>query len=288
MKKMTLLCVALLLLNVFIALMPISNAVNLTGNCYALWHMNESSGNNVVDSSGNKRTSQSPIFFNETPANGTTGVNLSLYWNITIEDPDADTFSWWINCSNGNTSHAVGATNGTKSLHITGLANETVYRVWVNATDGSTWTRAWYVFQTLMPNRPPIIFNEFPINDSFANPLQLIWNCTIQDPDGDDFDWWINCSSGDKNHQDDVNGSKFVLIFFVNYTTTYRIWVNATDGLHWTNRTYYVHTTGIPTIATYYPIQIGISINVLLVVLMVVAFVSPLFLLFARRRKRSS
>jgi hypothetical protein len=111
----------------------------------------------------------------------------------------------------------------------------------------------------------------------------LIWNITIQDPDGDDFDWWINCSSGDKNWKDDTNGSKFVLIFTVNYSTTYIVWVNATDGYNWTRHVYIVMTAGIPTVTTFIPIVQPLTI------FLVIPLTTALFmggLLGVRRRRR--
>ena len=88
-----------------------------------------------------------PVFSSPSPANGSTGNLLSLSWSIPINDPEGDQFSWTIQCSNGQTNSGTGATNGTKSLALTGLTYSTTYKVWVNATDptgSGLYTRKWY------------------------------------------------------------------------------------------------------------------------------------------------
>ena len=42
-----------------------------------------------------------PVFGTPSPANGSTGNLLSLTWSIPINDPEGNTFSWTIQCSNG-------------------------------------------------------------------------------------------------------------------------------------------------------------------------------------------
>jgi hypothetical protein len=103
-----------------------------------------------------------PVFGTPTPANGSTNQPLNLNWSIPISDSEGDQFSWTIQCSNGQTNSGSGASNGTKSLSLTGLAYSTAYKVWVNATDptgSNMYTRNWYSFttqqqQNLPPNKP--------------------------------------------------------------------------------------------------------------------------------------
>jgi len=94
---------------------------------------------------------QPPIFGTPTPANGSTGNPLGFTWNIPINDPEGNSFSWSIQCSNGQTNSAAGAANGTKSLTLTGLTYLTPYKIWVNATDptgSNLYIRRWYTFTT--------------------------------------------------------------------------------------------------------------------------------------------
>jgi len=99
-----------------------------------------------------------PVFGTPSPVNGSTNQPVSFTWSIPINDPEGNTFSWTIQCSNGQVNTGTGATNGTKSIILTGLAYSTTYKVWVNATDptgSNTYTRKWYIFTTLLTNLPP-------------------------------------------------------------------------------------------------------------------------------------
>ncbi|HVQ00874.1 MAG TPA: aryl-sulfate sulfotransferase, partial [Candidatus Thermoplasmatota archaeon] len=100
---------------------------------------------------------QPPVFGTPTPANGSTNKPLSLTWSIPINDPNDDQFSWTIQCSDGQTSSGTNATNGNKTLTLSGLSYATTYKVWVNATDpdgSGLYTRRWYTFTT-KANQPP-------------------------------------------------------------------------------------------------------------------------------------
>jgi hypothetical protein len=105
---------------------------------------------------------QPPVFGTPTPVNGSTNNPLSLSWSIPINDPEGDLFSWTIQCSNGQVNSGTGATKGTKSLALSGLAYSTSYKIWVNATDptgSGLYTRKWYTFttqqqQNVPPNKP--------------------------------------------------------------------------------------------------------------------------------------
>ena len=136
-----------------------------------------------------------PIIKNPIPSNNTGGQDLSFSWNVTIEDPEGSTFDWWINCSSGNTSSAATASNGTKSLALDLLSYSTEYTVWVNATDGTYWTRHWYNFTTISENVPPAFGTPDPANNSDDNALSLNWSISITDADVDDIDWTIECNN---------------------------------------------------------------------------------------------
>ena len=97
------------------------------------------------------KTNNPPVFGTPSPANGSTGNLLGFTWSIPINDPEGNTFSWTIQCSNGQAKNGTGAANGTKSLPLSGLANSKIYKVWVNATDtggSGLYTRKWYTFIT--------------------------------------------------------------------------------------------------------------------------------------------
>lgn len=97
------------------------------------------------------KTNNPPIFGTPSPTNGSTGNPLSFVWSIPINDPEGNNFSWTIQCSNGLVNSGNGATNGTKTLSLSGLVYSKNYKVWVNATDtggSGNYTRKRYTFTT--------------------------------------------------------------------------------------------------------------------------------------------
>jgi hypothetical protein len=173
-----------------------------------------------------------PTYGNPTPSNGSTGNPLSFTWSIPINDPDGDSFSWTIQCSNGQTNSGTGASNGTKSLSLSGLSYATTYKVWVNATDpagSGTYTRKWYTFVTKV-NQPPVFGAPTPANGSSGNPLSFTWSIPINDPEGNLFSWTIQCSNGQMNSgASEANGTKTLALSGLVYSVAYTVWVNATD-----------------------------------------------------------
>jgi hypothetical protein len=189
-----------------------------------------------------------PAFGTPSPINCSTANPVSLNWSIPINDPEGNPFSWTIQCSNGQTTSGAGASNGTKSLTLSGLAYSTTYKVWVNATDptgSGLFTRKWYTFTT-KTSLPPVFGTPTPANGSTSNPLSLSWGIPINDPEGDQFSWTIQCSNGQVNSGTSAtNGTKSLALSGLAYSTTYKIWVNATDptgsGLY--TRKWYTFTT---------------------------------------------
>jgi hypothetical protein len=194
------------------------------------------------------KVNQPPVFGSPSPANGSTGQPLSFSWGIPINDPEGDLFSWSIQLSNGQSSSGVSASNGTKTLAVSGLAYGTTYKIWVNATDplgSGVYTRKWYTFTT-ETNFPPTFGSPTPANGSTGQPTSLSWSIPINDPDGDTFSWSIQCSNGQSsNGAGATNGTKSLSISGLAYFTTYKVWVNATDpsgsGLY--TRKWYTFTT---------------------------------------------
>lgn len=192
-----------------------------------------------------------PVFGTPSPVNGSTTIPLDLTWIIPINDPEGDLFSWMIECSNGQTNSMTNASNGTKTLALSGLAFNTSYTVWVNATDPSgsgLYTRGWYSFTTQEEplNNPPVFGTPSPANASTGNPVNLSWSIPINDPEADLFSWTIQCSNGQTNSMTNAtNGTKTLTLTELTYNTTYTVWVNATDptgsGLY--TRKWYTFTT---------------------------------------------
>jgi hypothetical protein len=113
---------------------------------------------------------------------------LSFSWSIPINDPEGNSINWWIQCSNGQRSNGTGASNGTKSLSLSGLAYSTTYKVWVNATDptgSGLYTRKWYTFTTTQQQTPPNKPNT-PDGSTRGKPgISYTYQTSTTDPDGD-------------------------------------------------------------------------------------------------------
>jgi hypothetical protein len=147
-----------------------------------------------------KSENEPPIFGTPTPLNGSINNLLNLTWNIPINDPEGDAFSWTIQCSNGQVNSGTGASNGTKSLVLSGLLYSTSYKVWINATDpiGSClYIRKWCTFTTRanQPSNPPTITG--PVKGKVGTAYD--YNFIAIDPDGDEvyyfIDWGDNTNS---------------------------------------------------------------------------------------------
>lgn len=187
-----------------------------------------------------------PTFGTPSPTNGSTGNNLALTWSIPISDDQGETFNWTIQCNNTQTNSGNGASNGTKSLSLSGLTHSHTYKIWVNATDigSKTYTRKWYTFTTEANSIPTVTFPTF-VNKTTGvsraiNNISFIltdgngelMTCHGQSKSGDNL--WLN-STG--------NGTKTFTFsmtyppFPYSYNCTF--WINVTDGYGWVNRSYW-------------------------------------------------
>ena len=180
-----------------------------------------------------------PFFGNPSPVNGSTANPLNIVWSIPINDADGDLFSWSLTCSNGQTTTATNASNGTKSLSISSLAYSTIYTVWVNATDstgsGHT-TQRWYRFTTRgaggsSPPEEPEPTNEPPVAvASIANPSSVFVNSETTftgansfDPDGSIITWFWDFG-------DQTNGTGITITHIFSQTGTYLVNLTVTDN----------------------------------------------------------
>lgn len=189
-----------------------------------------------------------PIISNPNPTNGSWGNSLSLTWNITIEDTEGDLFNWTITVDSVGFNSGNYSTNGSQSVSLTGLSPGTTYTVYVNATDkngSGTWTNETFWFLT---NRIVVLSNPNPANESTGILLsQPDWNITIEDPDGDTFNYSIemNPDVGGSFGYDNNNGSKNAALVGLVAGTHYIVYVNVTDnGTDLpVNATYWFNTT---------------------------------------------
>ncbi|MCX6672062.1 MAG: DUF2341 domain-containing protein, partial [Euryarchaeota archaeon] len=112
-----------------------------------------------------------PLITNPGPVNESTGIPITMTsLNITIEDPEGESFNWTITTSpniGSNSSH--GAINGTKRCTMPGLAYNTTYHWTVTATDGHKWTNRTYHFTTWIGPRGWIYYKKITVKHSLVN-----------------------------------------------------------------------------------------------------------------------
>jgi len=179
---------------------------------------------------------RAPAFGTPNPANGSTNQSLSFAWQIGITDANSDTFNWTIECNNSQSSGANGEIDGTKSLSLSDLTNDTTYTIWVNATDGIDWTREWYTFNTTLNYPPSQPTNEHPANNSDYVLINAKMNVKVIDQNNDSMNvtfYWGNNSLINSIHGVASNTvAEFTIIDFMmmSHNTEYTWYVTVDDG----------------------------------------------------------
>ena len=209
---------------------------------------------------------------NPNPSDTESDVSINqATWNITIKDPDGDTFNWTIEVSNGDSNSSNDDTNGSKLVDLTTpLSYSTTYNIWVNATDAvnGTWTNNTYNFttedqltftsydtstfgvKTDVQGTNPIISSVYPTNDSSNINMYVLLNTTIDEPQNQNFNiTWKSNSTGIweviQYNDTCTDGTYSCRAVFANASSTkfwWRLEVNDSEGL-WTNETYHFTTT---------------------------------------------
>lgn len=167
------------------------------------------------------------------PANRSTGVSISadLSWNCS--DPDNDTLTYDVYFGTTSPPKKI-VTNQSKTSYDPGIMNYTIKYYWqIIAWDNHSETSIgpqWEFTTETNVNTPPVFGTPSPANGSINNPLSLTWSIPINDHDGDLFSWTIQCSNGQKTNKTSAsNGTKSLSLLGLAYSTTYKVWVNATD-----------------------------------------------------------
>ena len=107
-----------------------------------------------------------------------------------------------------------------------------------------SYTRRWYTFTTKQVDNPPLFGTPSPTNGSTDEPINLTWSILISDPDGIAVSWTIQCSNGQMNSSaKGSNGIKSLALRELSYSTTYKVWVNATDPTGKYTQEWYTFTT---------------------------------------------
>jgi hypothetical protein len=157
---------------------------NISGLNYGTiytWYVNATDGINWTRKSFTFTTQTLPVnnpptLSNPIPNNESVGVPITTtILNITIQDMEGNFLTWTIQTSpNIGSNSGTGEGNGTKTCSISGLSNYTTYTWFVNATDGTSWTKKIYTFTT-----KGILAD--PMFDVSIDSADLIANGTAQD-----------------------------------------------------------------------------------------------------------
>ncbi len=189
--------------------------------------------------------SETPVISNEYPRNNTIDVSSILsILQFDLSDPQGDPMNYTVTTSPDIGSATITSVyDGTYTVLISGLTYSTTYNWSVKATDGTHWTNVSYTFTTQAEpvNDPPVFSNPYPANGSNGVSTSLpSLSITIQDPEGDLFNWMITTSPdvGSNTGTGASNGTKTCPISGLTNYTTYTWYVQATDGTSWTNETY--------------------------------------------------
>jgi hypothetical protein len=132
-------------------------------------------------------------------------------------------------------------TTGTSAISLknVGVLNNVGY-ISVSLTNGSV-----DVTQSQQSNNPVIFDAMSPLNKSTNIPISTnTISLTIRDPEGKPFNYTIQTSPnvGSVSVRNAANGTKSCAISGLKYATTYKWYVNATDGVNW-KRLWYIFTT---------------------------------------------
>jgi hypothetical protein len=204
---------------------------NGTANLYSISHQSDDA---LVPFPNNP-----PVFGTPSPTNGSINREYALTWSIPISDPEGDIMNFRISCENGEFTDVAGASNGTKTLSISGLLPSTTYTVWVNATDpagSGLYTREWYVFTT-KANSPPDTPNggtdPTPVNNAPNVPISIgFLRVEVNDPDDDAMDvdfYWGNGTLIGTDTGVASGDTASIAIPILTYNTTYYWYVEITD-----------------------------------------------------------
>jgi len=182
-----------------------------------------------------KPVNEPPEFSNENPPDSATNVPITTSsLSIDIDDPEGDSFTWSIETSPNIGSNSGSGNNGTKTCSISGLAYDTTYTWYVNATDTGKsrgTTAESYTFTTEAENFPPAFSNENPPDSTTNVPITTSsLSIDIDDPEDDSFTWSIETSPNiGSNSGTGPDGTKTCSISGLAIGTTYTWYVNATD-----------------------------------------------------------
>ena len=188
-----------------------------------------------------------PIISNPVPLDDASDIPINIsYLSIDIFDQDGDDLTW-----NIETKPDIGGASGTnegngpKICPIFNITYGIKYVWFVNVTDGMTQIQKQYQFtvEDNRTNQPPIVTAMYPLNGSIDIELPVNYSIEIADADDDLLNWSITCSNRlNRSEILDAQGIKYLILSNLSYNSSYKVWVNVTDGIDFLS-TWYTFTT---------------------------------------------
>jgi hypothetical protein len=171
-------------------------------------------------------------FFNEGTIDNTAGTIQDIY-GLIVGSGTVSTLGTFISIS-----FTALSSSGTSTIDLSnvGVTDDSGY-IPIVVTDGSV--------QISESNHPPIYSSISPSNGTTNIPItRTSLSLIIRDPDGDHFNYTIQTKPtiGSVSLHNAINGTKTCTISGLTYSTTYRWYINTTDGTDWVRR-WYTFTT---------------------------------------------
>ena len=174
-----------------------------------------------------------------------TQIDLDNYV-FDVEDPDED-IDW---SYSGNTELLVSIVNRVATISTPNSNWYGVETIEFTAKDTGGLTDSDNATFMVIANNAPFFSDLSISNGATKVPISTSSLCiTIEDPNGDLIDWTIETSPdiGNNSENNGSNGSKLCGISGLAYSTKYYWFVNATDGIYWTNISYSFTTEAAPS-----------------------------------------
>jgi hypothetical protein len=179
------------------------------------------------------------------PGDGASNVSVSLAeLRFSIEDPSGDLMSYTVTTEPniGSDSGSL-KPGGTYVVPIHELEGSTEYRWTISVSDDVQTIEKTFTFTTELI--APVISNPFPTDNAQYIPVETLnLSFDLKDYQGDLMDWTVetqpDIGSGAATGVSD--GGYTVTISGLDYFTSYRWFVNVTDGEHWMKKTYIFRT----------------------------------------------
>ena len=198
------------------------------------------------------------------PSDGAINVEIPVTLQVYVYDETQFNGAIDVYFYNASDNSLIGVDNdvpasygNTASVVWNGLQKGRSYSWYAVANDSRYENTSGIWSFSTKPNQPPVISNPSPENGSGdVSILTSYWNVTVKDPENDTVSWVIETLPYIGNMSGNTTGAS-CLLAGLSYSTTYTIYVNATDAGSdmWTNKTFWFETAtpGTPTISNEYP-----------------------------------